>query len=85
MIRVETLTMSRVTSWFCFGRSFTVVILAVRLLSSVFWVMNPSDAPYPVVGHFLGDGRDTLVRFFFWREYLFREGAQPYSILSIKW
>jgi hypothetical protein len=62
------------------GRHSRDVVTVVRLLGD-----EPIRCPLFRRGSFLGDGRDTFIRFSFWREYLSREGAQPYSILSIKW
>jgi hypothetical protein len=54
----------------------------MRIRSSIFWVVNPSDAPYSVVGPFWAtDGIYILACF--WRAYLSREGAQPYSIRAL--
>ena len=55
-------------------------VTVVRLLGG-----EPIRCPLFRRGSFLGDGRDKLIRFTFWREYLSWGGAQPYSISNIKW
>ncbi len=55
------------------------------MVSSFYWVVDPSDAPYSVVALFLDDRRN-IFEFFFWRVLMcvsFSRSAQSNSIRAL--